>query len=142
MEEITGQGIQELCDSSLERAKNATDPKERSEAISDYVKLTELKLKYESLVDSHDENVEKILNAEMDDEKRREDDIKRENRKFKLEIKKVIIDLSFGIVKMGLLFGILVWSIRFDKNGVLFTSNAGKQMTSQGLKKFWDFLKF
>lgn len=142
MEEITGQSIQELCDIAHENVVNATDSKERSEAISDYAKLMELKLKFESLADSHDENVEKILNAEMDDEKRREDEIKRENRKFKLEVKKVLIDLGFGIGKIALLIGILVWSIRFDKNGVIFTSNAGKQMTSQGLRKFWDFLKF
>lgn len=142
MEEITGQGIQELCDIALERAKNATDPKERSEAISDYARVMELKLKYESLVDSHDENVEKILNAEMDDEKRREDDLKKENRRFKLEVKKIFIDLGLGVSKILLLVVILVWSVKFDKNGVIFTSNAGKSMVSSGLKKFWDFLKF
>ena len=141
MEEVTRQSIQDICDFHHKRILSATDLKEISEATSDYVKAMDLLVKYDSLVDTHDENVEKIMNSQINDENRREDDLKNEDRKFQHEKRKLVVEIGLALAKIGLLIVVLRWSIRFDGQGVIFTSNAGKSMISSSLRKLWDFLK-
>ena len=145
MDDMAGKGIDELTEKLRQEALNATDLKERSEAMKNYQIAMELKLKYDSLVDAHDENVEKIMNAQISDENKREDELKREERRFQFERRKFRFEFWKDIGKTALLLGfdivIVVMVFLFDGRGVIFTSNVGKTTISSIVRKLFDWLK-
>ena len=145
MDDKAREGIKKLCDYHHERVLKATDPKEISEAMRDYQIAMDLLLKYDSMVDTHDENIEKILNAQANDENRREDELKKEERRFQFEKKKFAIEFWKDIGKTAVLVlinvVIVVMVFLFDGRGVIFTSSAGKTVTSSVVRKLFDWMK-
>lgn len=134
-----------MRDYHAERVYNALDPEEVSKATADWQKAEDLVLKYDIASDTHDENIEKIVNAQMNEEIRRDNEIEMENMKMSIEAKrhKKEFWLNFGL-KAGtvlLYAGAIVFSFYFDGKGVIFTSNVGRQTIPSATKKLADSFK-
>lgn len=146
MDEKFRESMMEVYNHHKERVLEAGDHDEINKATADWQKAAELILKFDTASDTHDENIEKILNAQSNEEIRRGDDlmmdevrIKADAKKFKIEFWK---DIGKTVLGIGVYVGVTALAFYFDGKGVIFTSTAGRQVVPSAAKKLTDSFKF
>ena len=145
MDERFRESLMEAYERHKERVLTIQDPDELAKATSDLQKIADLILKFDTAADTHDENVEKILNAQENEEFRRKQEAETDEKKRKADEKKFKVDFWKDVGKFGiglLVYGAVVFgAFYFDGKGVIFTSSAGRQAVSSTAKKITDIFR-
>ena len=188
MDEKFRESVVEVNEHLKKMVMEATDLNDVVKAMSAYKMSSEIILKYDQAVDSHDENVEKIMNAQANEEKKHEleaerldNDISASETRIHLEKERIKNEKEASAerleferekyeqekefnndrianekewrkkdnLKSWLMFAIPLGAsalitagvFLFDGKGVLFTSQAGKQLIPSVLKGMSNSLK-
>lgn len=145
MDERFRESLMEVYECHKERVLSIKDPDELAKATSDLQKIADLILKFDTASDTHDENVEKILNSQENEELKRKQEAETDEKKRAADAKKFKVDFWKDVGKFGLgllVYGAVVFgAFYFDGKGVIFTSSAGRQAVSSTAKKITDIFK-
>lgn len=156
MDEKFRESLMQVYESHKKRVLALKDPDQLAKATTDLQKIADLILKFDTASDTHDENVEKLLNSQENEELKRKQEMELaeferkqkaefEKEKREADEKRLWIDFWKDIGKFGLgvlVYGaVIVGAFYFDGKGVIFTSSAGRQVVSSTAKKVTDIFK-
>ena len=145
MDEKFRERLLKVNEDAMQKVLAATNLDEYEKAMSAYKMVSELLLKYDMAVDSHDENVEKILNAQENDNKKIELESEKLEHEKEIDERKLASDSKWknkdfwlnvgkGVFAGATTVGVVIATLWFDGKGVIFTSQAAKQILPSILK--------